>query len=138
MEQTFSVHSKIHSGELERKDCIPLLRRYCKPTDTAEWSVANSRMKRMPAVHLMDLLTYYEKIVVAIADGQDIPSGKAGYYFATAHELNWWETLDHLAKALKQRQLVNDAEVHHWPSDQSAAEALEIPVDFVHSIWNSV
>ena len=69
--------------------------------------------------------------------GQDIPSGKEGYYFALGHETYWHETLDHLAAALKARDLVTDSSVDVWESDDAAAEVLGVPVQFVQALWNS-
>ena len=66
-----------------------------------------------------------------------LPSGSEGYYFALAHDLDRWEVLDHLAVALHARGLVTDSRMQFWPSDEAAAKALGVPVEFVQPFWNS-
>lgn len=68
---------------------------------------------------------------------ESLPNGTEGYYFALAHELHWWEVLEHVAQALKIRDLVTDTEIKTWPDDKFAAEKLGVPEKFVQALWNS-
>lgn len=61
----------------------------------------------------------------------------SGYYFTVSHSVRWWDLLDHLAAAMHARGLVDEPTTEVWPSNAFAAEALGVPVDFAHSIWNS-
>ena len=45
--------------------------------------------------------------------------------------------MDHLAVALKARNLVTDSETRIWPDYEAAAEGLGVPVQFVKPLWNS-
>lgn len=91
----------------------------------------------MPAVHISDLTAFYARLVEKILQGEQPPSGEQGYYFTVAHQLGWWDTLKTLARGLYSRGLVVQPETQVWPSDEMAAEALAIPVQFMHMIWNS-
>lgn len=93
----------------------------------------------MPLVHIDDLTEYYGRLLAALLlDGRrDIPRGRAGYYMVFSHSTSWWDSLEALAGALYARGLVSDAEVHVWPSEEAASEALEMPGIFVRSIFNS-
>ncbi len=91
----------------------------------------------MSAVHISDLIALYGRIVENILQKETIPSGTEGYYFALAHDLFWWEALDHLAVVLKARNLVADSKTQIWPNDEVAAEALGVPIQFVQLLWNS-
>lgn len=88
-------------------------------------------------MHILDLTALYGRIVEKILHKEALPSGKGGYYFALAHDLLWWEVLDHLAVALKSRGLVTDSTTHIWPSNEAAAESMGVPVQFVEPLWNS-
>ena len=88
-------------------------------------------------MHISDLTALYGRIVEKILRKEVIPSGTEGYYFALAHDLQWWETLNQLATALDARGLITDPEVHLWPSNEAAAELLGVPVPFVQLFWNS-
>ena len=68
---------------------------------------------------------------------EELPSNEEGYYFALAHDLHWWEVLDHLATSLKARGLVTDSTIQTWPSDAAAAEALGVPEQFLQVLWNA-
>lgn len=88
-------------------------------------------------MHISDLTTLYGRIVEKIQQNEPPPSGAEGYYFALAHDIYWWEVLDHLAAALKVRGLVTDSKAQIWPSDVVAAEALGVPIQFLQILWNS-
>ncbi|MCJ1292562.1 hypothetical protein MMC34_004113 [Xylographa carneopallida] len=92
---------------------------------------------KVSGVHISDLTALYGQIVEKILHKDALPSGAKGYYFALAHDLFWWESLDRLAVALKARNLVASSETHVWPSDEVAAESLGVPVQFVQTLWNS-
>jgi len=83
------------------------------------------------------LTALYRLIIENILQKETIPNGKEGYYFAVAHDLFWWEIMDHLAVALKARNLVTDSETRIWPDYEAAAEGLGVPVQFVKPLWNS-
>lgn len=93
--------------------------------------------QKVSGVHISDLTALYGRIIDKIHRKETIQSGTEGYYFALAHDLFWWETLDHLAAALNARGLVTDSKTRLWPSDEAAAEALGVPVPFVQLLWNS-
>lgn len=95
-------------------------------------------------MHIEDLAEYYilflEKILL-LRDGdigekqqkhkEHLPSGEKGYYFSVAHEVGWWEIAQALAGALHARGLVADNVAKLWPSDDMAAEALDLPRQYV-------
>ncbi|KAI0879412.1 hypothetical protein GGS24DRAFT_439370 [Hypoxylon argillaceum] len=83
------------------------------------------------AVHISDLAEYYVLILQKVLKGEKLPSGEEGYYFAVAHEVGWWELTQGLAEALYTRGLVTDPTAKFWPSDDMAAEALELPRQYV-------
>lgn len=88
-------------------------------------------------MHISDLTALYLQIIQSISRGQVIPSGAEGYYFALAHKIVWKQALSHLAVALNARGLVSSPETRIWPSDEAAAEALVVPVQFVQPLWNA-
>lgn len=88
-------------------------------------------------MHISDLTALYRQILQKILQKEAIPSGTEGYYFALAHDIQWWEVLDHLAVALKARSLVTESKTPVFPSDEAAAEILGVPVQFVKPLWNS-
>ncbi|RDW59919.1 hypothetical protein BP6252_13006 [Coleophoma cylindrospora] len=88
-------------------------------------------------VHISDMTALYTTIIEKVIQKETPPSGTEGYYFALAHDISWWELLDHLAKALHARGLVTESKTQVWPSDEAAAEALGIPVQYVQILWNS-
>ncbi|TRX97823.1 hypothetical protein FHL15_001033 [Xylaria flabelliformis] len=83
------------------------------------------------AVHISDLADYYVLFVKKILRGEKLPSGEEGYYFSVAHEASWWNMTQSLAKALYARGLVTEPTAKIWPSDDMAAEALDLPRQFV-------
>ncbi|TGJ80729.1 hypothetical protein E0Z10_g8034 [Xylaria hypoxylon] len=93
---------------------------------------------KFAAVHISDLAEYYVLIVKKILQGEKLPSGEEGYYFAVAHDASWWALAQGLADALSARGLVTDPEVRFWPSDDMAAEALELPRQFVRLMHTAV
>jgi dTDP-4-dehydrorhamnose reductase len=82
-------------------------------------------------VHISDLADYYVLILKKILQGEKLPSGEEGYYFAVAHEVSWWDIAQGLADALHARGLVKDPTAKIWPSDDMAAEALDLPRQYV-------
>ncbi|MCJ1457103.1 hypothetical protein MMC28_007469 [Mycoblastus sanguinarius] len=92
---------------------------------------------KVSGVHISDFTALYGRIIEKILQKEALPSGTEGYYFALAHESFQWEVLDHLAVALNARGLVTDSKTQLWPSDEAAAEAFGVPVQFVKPIWNS-
>ncbi|KIX01887.1 uncharacterized protein Z518_07826 [Rhinocladiella mackenziei CBS 650.93] len=90
-----------------------------------------------PAVHISDLTALYALLVDKILQNEPIPSGKEGYYFATAHRASWWDVLQGLANGLYARGLVGEPELRIWPSDRTAAERLEFPVPYVRAMCTS-
>ncbi|KAI1356801.1 hypothetical protein F5Y01DRAFT_265861 [Xylaria sp. FL0043] len=83
------------------------------------------------AVYISDLAEYYVLFLKKILQGEKLPSGEVGYYFAVAHEAGWWAMVESLASALHARGLVNEPTAKLWPSDDMAAEALELPRQYV-------
>ncbi|KAI1312330.1 hypothetical protein F5Y03DRAFT_339868 [Xylaria venustula] len=83
------------------------------------------------AVHISDLAEYYVLLVKKILQGEKLPSGEEGFFFAVAHEAGWWDITQALASALHARGLVTDPTAKVWPSDDLAAEALELPRQYV-------
>ena len=79
----------------------------------------------------------YEQIVVKVLSNEALESGKKGYYFALAHDVQWSETLARLASTLQARGLVTDTKINVWPSDEEAAGAMGVPATFVQLLWNS-
>lgn len=88
-------------------------------------------------MHISDLTALYGRIIEKVLRQEALPSGTEGYYFALAHDLFMGEVADHLAAALKARDLVPDSRTQVWASDEAAAEALKVPVQFVQVLWNS-
>ncbi|KAH6843095.1 hypothetical protein B0I37DRAFT_211899 [Chaetomium sp. MPI-CAGE-AT-0009] len=89
------------------------------------------------AVHISDMAAFYGKIVEKILLKQPIPRGEKGYYFAKAHDVQWWEVFDQLAVALEARGLATSSTVQIWPDDETAAKVLGVPVQFVSILWTS-
>ncbi|KAI0539299.1 hypothetical protein GGR58DRAFT_244719 [Xylaria digitata] len=83
------------------------------------------------AVHISDLAEYYVLIVKKILQGEKLPSGEEGYYFAVAHEAGWWDIAQGLADVLRARGLVTEPTARIWPSDDMAAEELDLPRQYV-------
>ncbi|KAG5799658.1 hypothetical protein H9Q69_001288 [Fusarium xylarioides] len=91
----------------------------------------------LQAVHISDLTALYCRIIQAALNNEKIPSGKEGYYFAVAHDLNMWEFQDHLAAAMKARGLVANDKPDVYPSDEFAAKAIDVPVEFLSVLYKS-
>lgn len=83
------------------------------------------------------MTAFYGRIVTKAIRDEPLQRGREGYYFALAHEVQWWEVLNRLAQALKARGLVTTTTIPVWPSDEAAAEAMGVPVPFVQALWNS-
>ena len=91
----------------------------------------------MSGVHISDLTGLYARIVEKVLQKEKIPHGTEGYYFALAHDVYFREALDHLALTLKARGIAEDTKTPIWPSDEAAAEALGVPVQYLQPLWNS-
>ncbi|KAJ9426177.1 hypothetical protein QL093DRAFT_2560514 [Fusarium oxysporum] len=91
----------------------------------------------LQAIHISDLTALYYRIIHAALKNEDIPSGKEGYYFAVAHEMDMWEFQDHLAAAMKARGLVSSDKPEVYSSDEFAAEAIDVPVEFLSALYKS-
>ncbi|KAL9086375.1 MAG: hypothetical protein Q9165_007161 [Trypethelium subeluteriae] len=92
---------------------------------------------KVSGVHISDLTALYGRIVQKILQNEPLPSGTEGYYFALAHDLIWWQVLDELAITLNARGLATTPDTSIWSSDEAAAEAMGVPVQFVQPLWNS-
>lgn len=88
-------------------------------------------------MHISDLTALYRRIVEKVLGKEELPSGSEGYYFALAHDLQWWEVSGRLAVALKDRGLVTDSKTEIWPSNEAAALSLGVPEQYVQALWNS-
>ena len=93
--------------------------------------------QEVPLAHISDVTIFYVQLVEAIVRGDQLPTGKDGYFFLAAYTVTWWEILERLAAELYGRGLVDTVEVSPWPSDDVVAEAVGVPVKFAHSIWNA-
>ncbi|KAI1016791.1 hypothetical protein LB504_007046 [Fusarium proliferatum] len=91
----------------------------------------------LQAVHISDLTSLYCRIIHAVLNHEEIPCGKDGYYFAVAHDMDMWEFQDHLAAAMKARDLVSSDKPEVYPSDEFAAEAIDLPVEFLETLYKS-
>ncbi|KAH7486601.1 hypothetical protein HZ326_15369 [Fusarium oxysporum f. sp. albedinis] len=91
----------------------------------------------LQAIHISDLTALYYRIIHAALKNEDIPSGKEGYNFAVAHEMDMREFQDHLAAAMKARGLVSSDKPEVYPSDEFAAEAIDVPVEFLSALYKS-
>ncbi|KAG7418079.1 hypothetical protein Forpe1208_v005252 [Fusarium oxysporum f. sp. rapae] len=91
----------------------------------------------LQAVHISDLTALYCRIIHAALNHEEIPSGKDRYCFAVAHEMNMWEFQDHLSAAMKARGLVSSDKPEVYPGDEFAAEAIDVPVEFLGALCKS-
>ncbi|KAI0514845.1 hypothetical protein F5B22DRAFT_636918 [Xylaria bambusicola] len=82
-------------------------------------------------VHISDLADYYVLLVKKIMQGEKLPSGEVGYYFAVAHEAGWWAMIESLTTVLHARGLVTQPTAQIWTSDDMAAETLVLPRQYV-------
>lgn len=73
----------------------------------------------------------------AALNTEEIPSGKEGYFFAVAHGMDMWEFQDHLAAAMKARGLVTSDKPEVHPSNEFAADAIDVPVEFLEALYKS-
>ncbi|KAI1177613.1 NAD(P)-binding protein [Nemania sp. FL0916] len=89
------------------------------------------------AVHISDIAEYYVLLLAKILQGEKIPSGENGYYFAVAHRAGWWEVVQGLADALYARGLVDTPKVEVWPSDEMAAKTLGFPRQFIRLMYTA-
>ena len=65
---------------------------------------------------------------------QAMPNGDDGYYFAQAHRAPWWAYMKALSRSLEARGLLRDSELKIWPSDETAARALNFPSQFIRAM----
>ncbi|RKL31720.1 hypothetical protein BFJ70_g9511 [Fusarium oxysporum] len=93
--------------------------------------------KSLQTIHISDLTALYYRIIHAALKNEDIPSGKEGYNFAVAREMDMREFQDHLAAAMKARGLVSSDKPEVYPSDEFAAEAIDVPVEFLSALYKS-
>ncbi|RYC85682.1 hypothetical protein BFJ63_vAg11423 [Fusarium oxysporum f. sp. narcissi] len=93
--------------------------------------------KSLQTIHISDLTALYYRIIHAALKNEDIPSGKEGYNFAVAREMDMREFQDHLAAAMKARGLVSSDKPEVYPSDEFAAEAVDVPVEFLSALYKS-
>ncbi|SCO82450.1 uncharacterized protein FRV6_06663 [Fusarium oxysporum] len=93
--------------------------------------------KSLQAVHISGLTALYCRIIHAALKNEEISSGKEGYYSAVAHETDMWEFQDHLAAAMKARGLVSSNKPEIYSSDEFAADAINVPVEFLGALNKS-
>lgn len=62
-----------------------------------------------------------------ILQGEAIPNGENGYYFAVAHKLYCWDLMQRFAEQLYALGLMEEPKTHTWPSDEMAAVSLGVP-----------
>ncbi|CAL5871785.1 uncharacterized protein PFLUO_LOCUS6038 [Penicillium psychrofluorescens] len=110
---------------------------YVKASISGEAVYKFSENTKVSGVHISDLTALYGRIIENILQGEQLPSGREGYYFALAHYLYIGEFLDHLAVELKARGLITDSKTRIYPNDEAAARTLGVPVPFVRPLWNS-
>lgn len=94
-------------------------------------------MKKPPAAHISDLVALYALLLEKCLLKEPIPTGEHGYYFAMAHRAPWWEVMHRLSKGLYARGLVSESDVHTWPSDEMAAEYLQLPAVYIRPMGTS-
>ncbi|TPX18688.1 uncharacterized protein E0L32_002545 [Thyridium curvatum] len=90
-----------------------------------------------PGIHIADLTELYAVIVEHILRQEKIPSGDKGYYFAIAHKVPWWRTIDLLAQQMHRRGLVNEPTPRTWPTYEMAADCLKFPARYVRAMGAS-
>ncbi|KAI7765741.1 hypothetical protein LZL87_000854 [Fusarium oxysporum] len=105
--------------------------------ETKEFADSYPIRKSLQAVHISDLTALYCRIIHAALNHEEIPSGKDRYCFAVAHEMNMWEFQDHLSAAMKARGLVSSDKPEVYPGDEFAAEAIDVPVEFLGALCKS-
>jgi hypothetical protein len=98
----------------------------------------NEKFKSPCTAHISDLKELYVLIVENILQHNDPPHNENGYYFGFAHRLPWYKMTERLAAALHARGIVKSPEPQIWPSDQKAAEDLELPVFFIRMMAGTV
>ncbi|KAH6986376.1 hypothetical protein BKA56DRAFT_670540 [Ilyonectria sp. MPI-CAGE-AT-0026] len=79
------------------------------------------------AVHISDLTAFYGLLMEKIFQGEAIPNGENGYYFAVAHKLYCWDLMQRFAEQLHALGLVEEPKTQTWPSDEMAAASLGVP-----------
>ncbi|KAK4043107.1 NAD(P)-binding protein [Parachaetomium inaequale] len=94
-----------------------------------------------PGAHISDITELYtllvEKILLQQQQEPLPPSNEQGYYFAMAHRIPWWVTMDRIAGHMHARGLVADPHPQTWPSYDAAADSLEWPRQYVRAMGTS-
>ncbi|KNB05184.1 hypothetical protein FOXG_07534 [Fusarium oxysporum f. sp. lycopersici 4287] len=126
----------VFETEKEFADSYPIRKSMHKPK-VLHHSLLYLLSSSLQAIHISDLTALYYRIIHAALKNEDIPSGKEGYYFAVAHEMDMWEFQDHLAAAMKARGLVSSDKPEVYSSDEFAAEAIDVPVEFLSALYKS-
>ncbi|TDZ17692.1 hypothetical protein Cob_v009446 [Colletotrichum orbiculare MAFF 240422] len=91
----------------------------------------------IPLVHISDLVSFYGIITEKILLEEPVPSGKKGYYFVHSHFASWWSVMQRIAEAMHARGLVTHSSPVVWPDDDTAAESLGLPRQFLRAMVSS-
>ncbi|TEA21308.1 hypothetical protein C8034_v007726 [Colletotrichum sidae] len=91
----------------------------------------------IPLVHISDLVSFYGIITEKILLEEPVPSGKKGYYFVHSHFASWWSVMQRIAEAMHARGLVTQSSPVVWPDDDTAAESLGFPRQFLRAMVSS-
>ncbi|EGU84907.1 hypothetical protein FOXB_04488 [Fusarium oxysporum f. sp. conglutinans Fo5176] len=126
----------VFETEKEFADSYPIRKSMHKPK-VLHHSLLYLLSSSLQAVHISGLTALYCRIIHAALKNEEISSGKEGYYSAVAHETNMWEFQDHLAAAMKARGLVSSNKPEMYPSDEFAADAINVPVEFLGALYKS-
>ncbi|KAJ5166464.1 uncharacterized protein N7482_005245, partial [Penicillium canariense] len=92
--------------------------------------------REVAMIHISDLTAFYALLTEAILQQKDLPTGRDGYYFIVSHTVRWWDILEHLAAAMHARGLVTEPTVKVWPNDEFMEEALGVPANMAHTVWD--
>lgn len=79
----------------------------------------------------------YVLLIEKVLQGEQVPSGEEGYYFAMAHRAPWWKIMSAIAKSLHSRGLVSNPEPQIWPSYDTAADSLGYPRAYIRGMGTS-
>ncbi|KAF2013576.1 NAD(P)-binding protein [Aaosphaeria arxii CBS 175.79] len=86
-----------------------------------------------PVCHVLDNTGLYLQILRKILSGEEIGHGRSGYYLASPGSIAWDDLYLAIAKAMKQRNAVDDISVKEADDDilGKMGDALKCPKDFV-------
>jgi acetyl-CoA acetyltransferase len=86
-----------------------------------------------PVCHVIDTAALYIDILRGILDGRDIGFGKNGYFLAASGSVAWEDLYSVLAKALKKRGAIDDADVQMADLEnlKTMGEGIGRPAEFV-------